>query len=194
MTMGAKINYLIKFKKNHSEIPREFLEHLEFQPKTIDGFYLSRLALSELTERPLKIDSLKIKNHLHLENDNETLVSLSHTKGAAAAAIAKKEEGLISIGIDIERISRKLNINSSKYFLREEDEKSYSLLEIWCLKEAIFKAYAPFYQDEKTLVLKDFWITEDRFGHYSNRGKVLGKCNVKKEQGLYVAIATLLKI
>lgn len=178
------MKYCLKLKNNHSPSNKHF-------EGASEGFFLSRLALSEISNLPFNPKYLEIENHLQLEKKPELLASLSHTKGIGAAAVMEKGETL-SIGIDIEHSSRKMKTNSKRFFRRREDEESLSDLELWCLKEAIFKACSPYYQGEKTLVLKDFWIKNNQFGHFEWPKKKLGQCQIKVEDEVIIATARLL--
>lgn len=133
------------------EVPKDYLMDHKLD------YRLSRWCLKELT----KEENLSISNHLHMEADETKLVSISHTKELAACALCINKD-VRSIGIDIEWVGRKIRDGSFKYFVSKEEElELYSPLEIWCIKEAAFKAYYPFHdQSQKTLVLTDFEIQE----------------------------------
>ncbi|POB14671.1 MULTISPECIES: 4'-phosphopantetheinyl transferase family protein [unclassified Halobacteriovorax] len=123
-----------------------------------NDFRLSRYCLSSLTG----LKDISIINHLHLDNHDNMLVSISHTKELAACALCTNKD-VKSVGIDIEWSDRKMREGTFKYFVSHERELNiHSPLEIWCIKEAAFKAYSPFHDDEneKILVLTDFEILE----------------------------------
>lgn len=136
-----------------SELPTDFL------PTDKADFRLSRYCLKQLTNA----SNLSISRYLHLEEDSSKLVSLTHTRGLAACALCTNPD-VKSIGVDIEWTHRNMKEGSFKYFVTDESElKLHSPLEIWCIKEAAFKAYYPFYDEiaaDKVLVLTDFLITE----------------------------------
>ena len=126
-----------------------------FAPNHKLDFRLSRYALTRLTNT----DEYEIIDHLYLKNHPNLLVSISHTKGLGCAFICDRKE-VKSIGIDIEWTSRLIKKGIEKFFLRDEDSKELNNLELWCIKEAAFKAHSPLYTGEKTLVLKDFIINK----------------------------------
>ncbi len=136
-------------------LPEDFLSDEK------EGYRLSRYCLRQLTQR----ENFNITNHLHLENEPQMLVSLSHTRGLAASALCVNEQ-INSIGVDIEWCGRKIREGSFKYFVSQDIELEFhSPLEIWCIKEAAFKAYSPIYEknqshNKKVLVLTDFRISE----------------------------------
>ena len=105
---------------------------------------LSRLLLlSELekrTEIPMKKLSFAKGTHgkPYLKN-SEQFFSLSHTKGAIAAAFSADGE----IGVDIEKKSRNINERMFERALTEEERKtaktSEDFLRLWVRKEAFLK-------------------------------------------------------
>lgn len=148
MLMRNKKSMLCSYLLIH-EVPTDFL------PEKRDDHRLSRKALKELTG----LDNLSIVNHLHMAADTSMKVSLSHTKGLACAAMSQDPE-VVSIGVDVEWSDRKYRSGIEKYFLRDEDDKSLELIELWACKEAAYKALSPIYKGDKTLVIKDFIIKE----------------------------------
>lgn len=128
-----------------------------FFPKEKEGFRLSRSALLKLTTRSLITENLSIINHDHLESLPHVKVSISHTKSAGASIISNHSK-VKGIGIDIEWSDRIFKRGVEKFYITTKDDTSLSALEIWCAKEAAYKAYFPHYKDEKPLVLKDFYI------------------------------------
>ena len=127
-------------------------------------------------QRPLtSLSDLEINHHHTLKKDPGILVGLSHTKdfGAAVLGPTSKIKGL---GIDIELSSRTLKQGVQKFFLHKEDDLflQKNPLLLWMAKEASYKALAPLYKKEKTLVLKDFWIRDRCFGLGSLENGPLG--------------------
>ena len=111
---------------------------------------------------PLKKDLPQIIDHIYLKNFPSIKVSLSHTRGYVAASFENSSK-ILSIGIDIEIFSRPVKPGIEKFFVNSEDDSKYSLLELWTLKEAAFKALSPLLKDEK-LTLKKIWINKNQFG------------------------------
>lgn len=124
---------------------------------------LSRLCLSLALEQEHKLiepQKIEIINNHYIVNFPGTLESLSHTKLASAGLIASQDD-YFSIGVDIESLNRPIKSGIEKFFINEEDTKELSLLELWCLKEACFKALHPVYKRlnlKRTLTLKDIII------------------------------------
>jgi len=144
----------------------------DFFPEKRQDFRLSRSALKGLT----KLDDLEIDNHLAMSADSSIKVSISHTKGLGCAA-ADNSDQTISIGVDIEWSDRKFRSGVEKFFFREEDDKSLSLIELWSCKESAFKCLSPIYKGEKTLVVKDFVIDK---GRIIFEGRDIGEICVEK--------------
>lgn len=145
----------------------------EFLPTHREDHRLSRFALAKLSG----CESLEIYNHHHLVEKPSTTVSLSHTKNLAVAAINDSPKAR-SIGIDIEWCDRECKPGIEKFFLREQDDKSLKLMELWGVKEAAYKAFYPLYEGNKTLVLKDFTIIGTKI--YFN-GLSIGNYEIKHE-------------
>ncbi|MFG1591491.1 4'-phosphopantetheinyl transferase family protein [Halobacteriovorax sp. CON-3] len=158
-----------------SELPEGFMADKR------NDFRLSRFCLSSLTG----LKDLSIINHLHLESDKSKLVSISHTKELAACALCTNPE-VKSVGIDIEWSERKMREGTFKYFVSHERElKLHTPLEIWCIKEAAFKAYSPFHDDEKEkiLVLTDFEIIEQGILQGPNDSELIYEIIEEEYQG-----------
>src|SRR5690606_6721348 len=129
---------------------------------------------------------LEIQDHLYLKAHPEFKVSLSHTRGLSAAVLG---ENCASVGIDIERIDRRFNPATQKYYLTTEDRRDLTALELWCIKEAAFKAFAPLktYQTIKdVLVLKDLNVIAENIIF---NGKEVASWNCQKHDDLITAIA-----
>lgn len=114
---------------------------------TKDAFTNSREALARLLInegrqiQEIKQD-LELIDFQNLKNFPEYLTSISHTRGAGAAVLAKKEN-FYSLGIDIEWIDRVMKPEAQKFFRHPEDSLYENLLELWTMKEAAFKALSP---------------------------------------------------
>lgn len=168
--------YMNEFDKSHlpidcnlawvyeKDLTHEWLEQVPLSVKSIGEkrqreFAASRKALSEVCEhRP--IAELSIVDHSHLLADPKLKVSLSHTRGMSAAISSREVK---AIGIDIEDPNRSFNPAVSKFFLRDDD-LDISTLQLWCIKEAAFKALCPLkiHQDVKeVMVLKDLSVGAD---------------------------------
>ncbi|EQC43805.1 4'-phosphopantetheinyl transferase superfamily protein [Bacteriovorax sp. Seq25_V] len=176
---------------NKYHVRVEFSHPEDFHPEANQGFRISRYALSQLTKNHLGHEVLEIESFNHLKNNPETLVSLSHTKDAAAAIIANHSD-YQGIGIDIEWRTRKYRPGIEKYFLLESDDKELPLLDLWCAKEAAYKAYFPHYRGEKVLVIKDLIIKNSKF-YIEGNVDALGDILFENTEDYILAIALLEK-
>lgn len=112
-----------------------------------DAFTNSREALAHLLKQEnifitdLKRD-LELVNYQNLKNYPNYVLSLSHTRGAGAAILAKKAE-IASLGIDIEWSDRHLKDEAARFYKNPEDSVYENKIELWTMKEAAFKALSP---------------------------------------------------
>lgn len=165
--------------------------------KRVREHYTSRLALIDALSKTNRSSNfttyqdIEIYNHLHLKADNSILVSLTHTNSLAAAAISTSKN-ISSIGIDIESTSREMKEGILKFFRREDDEVD-NVLELWCIKEAAFKAISPLYQQEKRLVLKDIIINDKGEFILDSEQSIKGLYKIEVKEDHYVALAIILK-
>lgn len=110
-------------------------------PERISGFILSRMALQAcLKEKGILtvIPELVIENYRETPSAPQFTISLSHTPEAGAALIAPREK-FVSVGIDIEHEKRPVKDSIIERISHPEDEALRNI-ELWCLKEAAFKA------------------------------------------------------
>lgn len=159
----------------------------DFFPLEKQEFRLSRYALSCLSKELLGFEALEIVDHDHLKLSPKTKVSISHTKEAACCVLSGFDE-VLGLGIDIESKQRKYRSGIEKFFKLAEDDQNLSLIELWCAKEAAYKAYFPHYNESKTLIIKDFTIKDSQFYAF---GKLLGRIDFKNTAEFILAIATL---
>lgn len=170
------------------ELPETWIELVPervkaITPKRVREFAASRNALAKLCKRD-NFDDLEIEGNSHLRHDPKTKVSLSHTRGISAAAISSSHT---AIGVDVEFADRIFKEAVAKFFKHSEDY-AISTLELWCIKEAAFKAFEPLkhYQSIKdTLVLKDLTVTEKEV--IFNQ-KAIASWNCQKHDGLITAV------
>jgi hypothetical protein len=142
----------------------------------------SRLALKRAVEEFCGqeiSEDIAIKDHLHLDKYPDVLASISHTKSIGAALLGRSPE-LLSIGLDLEVASRPIEERAKKFFLNNDDAP-LSLLELWCLKEAIFKALDPVktYFNLNGPVLFTNLIVDSFKWHHAN-SNVCGECRLEK--------------
>lgn len=105
------------------------------------GFLLSRNALQmSLKEMgfEVSIPELVLMNHDKVVNFPQLTISLSHTKDCGAALIAERKV-FRSVGIDIEEETRTVK-ESIKQRISHPSDISLRNIELWCVKEAVFKS------------------------------------------------------
>ena len=119
-------------------------------------FFLGRLAAHKAMEQ------LNIKPSPVLKgNDNEPVWppgltgSITHTKNTAIAAVAKKKDNISGVGVDIEKITRKISwgiidkicLPSEKVWVEQISQKSnIRLFMIFSAKETVYKTFFPIYK------------------------------------------------
>lgn len=100
--------------------------------------------------------------------DSSCQISLSHTKGYAAAIIHPQAP----IGIDIERLNPKINRIVKKFLNEEEMSASQNqekeLLAYWCAKEAMYKL-----NGRKGMIFKDQILVNKPYGECEFKGRVI---------------------
>ena len=77
------------------------------------------------------------KNRLVQKGDADLCVSISHSKEVALAAFSTRGE---RIGVDVEKISRNITERLIRQVYNAEDVKGLDRLDVWLVKEAVFKA------------------------------------------------------
>ena len=161
--------------------------------KRVRDHYTSRLALIKALKMPevQSYSDIEILNHHHLVKFPELAVSVTHTNSLAGAVVA--DRSLIeSIGVDLEAVDRDFKPGILKFFLRPEDEIE-APLQLWCIKEAAFKAISPLYKEEKQLVLKDIIVKSDGSFHLDSLDTICGYYKLEKVQGHYLALAIIVR-
>lgn len=158
-------------------------------PKRQASFLAARKALQKLVPH-MKLTELKLNEFHFLEDFPQHVFSLAHTKDLAVAAMVGKND-YRSIGVDIEFLDRIVKENSERHFINSEDDRSINDLELWCAKEAAFKASSFLF--DKNFVLKDLWIRNSNFGHIKNCALDLGQIKTFVAQQTLVTIALLKK-
>jgi phosphopantetheinyl transferase (holo-ACP synthase) len=106
-----------------------------------NGFLLSRQALLlALSEQGIEISigSLVLTSFSEIKGLQQFTISLSHTKTAGAALVADRKK-FRSVGIDIEQEERLVK-DSIKERITHPLDINLRNIELWCLKEAAFKA------------------------------------------------------
>ena len=99
----------------------------------------------------------------HILTQTKQTCSRSHTEKWACAVLSSRNDLYKSVGVDIESWNRKIKPGIRKFYDNMLDQtKSLQPIEIWCLKEAIFKAVSSYLNFHKlkhsTFVLTDIKI------------------------------------
>jgi phosphopantetheinyl transferase (holo-ACP synthase) len=159
-------------------------------PDRIQGFYSSRNALLDCLQRfhpKASTTDLLLNDVRGLQNFPDMVVSLTHSTFAGAAAAAKRTE-YISIGIDIEPIDRLVKESILARVTTTEDLK-LSSIQIWCLKEAIYKCVSNSHLYEGVLEFRDMRIQDRKWSH--SPSKLSGEWELFEEENHQIALATL---
>lgn len=147
-------------------------------------------------------EDLLIEKHHHLLHHPDLLVSLSHTRGAAAAILAPKSDELLSVGIDVERADRTIKEGVLEKY-DHPDDHGLNPLELWCAKEAAFKAASFYWKKEKTFILKDISVTSTNITVGDNilsttdftvRDTCLGTIEFSMAEGFLITTALIHKV
>lgn len=135
-------------------------------PERVKGFILARealrLCLTEAHYSPL-ISDLKIRKFNSLSKWPELNLSLSHTKLAGAAILTSRAE-YISVGIDIESDHRVVKDTILERISNSRDTNLRNI-ELWCLKEAVFKCLMNTGKFEKPFEFAEIEISHQRWVH-----------------------------
>jgi len=142
----------LKIALYHHPDPTNFPGTSEMKPFRAQEFASSRAALWLAMGRALSElrDPPELVGYHQLKGAENLVISLAHTKGLGAAVVgcAKKFQ---SVGIDVEYADREMKKESCRFFINEEDDKSYSPLELWVIKEAAYKALTLSNNDQHTM-------------------------------------------
>jgi 4'-phosphopantetheinyl transferase EntD len=156
-------------------------------PNRIKGFILSRLALQECLKTAgvhLKISELLLVHHRELLASAQFTISLSHTSQVGAALIDLKEK-FISVGIDIEHEEREVKGDVLKRISHPED-LDLKKIELWCLKEAAFKALMNTGRFEKPVEFSSIHIQEKNWLHVTSG--IEGHWRLQSKESMLVAL------
>ena len=185
---------IIKTLENHKTVEWTTLVSevlgTSLHPHRIEGFLRSREALLQGMSDfgiQLKVQELKLEGFYRLIGYPDFTLSLSHSKEAGAVLIAKTAE-FLSVGIDIEDEKR---IVKDTVLARISHPHDVSLrkIELWCLKEAAFKALM---NSQKFQLPEEFSSIEigNRYWSHSPSG-LKGEWELDIQDGLVVAKAFL---
>jgi phosphopantetheinyl transferase (holo-ACP synthase) len=130
------------------------------------GFLLSRAALKECLIEcgiSLTISELTLREFHQIEGHPQFTISLSHSKDCGAALVADKNI-YRSVGIDIESEDRVVK-ESIRERVSHPKDIALRNIELWCLKEAAFKALMNTGLFEKPIEFSSIIIKEGQWSH-----------------------------
>lgn len=154
------------------------------------GFLLARQALQNCLENvdiKLSPRGLNLSSFHQLENLEQFTISLSHTSECGAAMLADRKN-FRAVGIDVEREDRVVK-DSIRERIANQDDANFRNIELWCLKEAVFKALMNTDQFEKPLEFSSISLRQNSWSH-SHSG-LEGKWEIEMIKPFVVARAFL---
>lgn len=159
-------------------------------PERKKSFIRSRIALKNaLKNQDLEASIHELKlNHFHsLEAFPDLTVSLTHTKEAGAALVAPRKD-FLSLGIDIESEARVVKENIKERITHPSDLVLRNI-ELWCLKEASFKALMNSGKFLAPMEFASIKISEQKWSHPPSG--LEGEWKLEKLNSFVVAMAFL---
>lgn len=159
-------------------------------PGRAAGLYSSRTSLLENLRKiypEAEFKDLTLKGYGELELYPDVCLSLSHSANAGASALALKGDYL-SLGIDIESLDRGVKESIIQRVTTSKD-KRLNNIELWCLKEAIYKCVSNSQVFIGTLEFKDMEIGDNKWNH--SPSGLQGEWKLWQEFNHQVALATL---
>lgn len=161
---------------------------VDVHPKRALGFCLAREALRECLSTlniHLGVKDLVLKGHSEVQGVEEIQVSLTHSSDWGAAVLARSSE-IISVGIDLEPLSREVKPLILARVSHPED-LDLSPLSIWTLKEAAFKALMNTKRFEHPLEFSSIKIGDQVWSQ--KESGISGEWKLIHEEGQLVALA-----
>lgn len=131
-----------------------------------NGFLLARQALQNcLAEVGVSLSpkGLNLRNYHQLENVEQFTISLSHTSECGAAMLADRKK-FRAVGIDVEREDRVVKDTIAER-IAHKDDANFRNIELWCLKEAAFKALMNTDTFEKPVEFSSICIGQESWSH-----------------------------
>lgn len=162
----------------------------KIHPDRVKGFLLSREALKNALidlKNDLPISALQMEKHHQISGLPQFTISLSHTADCGVALVGERKI-FRSLGIDIEREARPVKDFIIERISNPEDEKLRSI-ELWCLKEAAFKAIMNTEMFPDPIEFSSIKITRDYWIH--SPSGLEGECKVEVVNGFILATAFL---
>jgi 4'-phosphopantetheinyl transferase EntD len=160
-------------------------------PERKKSFILSRVALQKCLReqgRNLSPSALKLLNYSTLRGLPEFTLSLAHTKGSGAAILADSKT-FRAVGIDIENINRPVKESIIKRVGHSGDDESLRNIELWCLKEAAFKAIMNTREFEKPVEFSSIRIGKGLWSH--SPSGLEGEWELENQNNIVIARAFL---
>ncbi len=158
----------LSFTKNYNLLPEEEKIVASFDsPKRKAEFIMGR-AVSHLALKKFKLESIPILRNINTREPcwpKSVFGSITHSGNLAAAAVGLNSK-IAGIGIDLEKLSRKINFEISRHICVDNELKWLKTLDpeqaklnlriIFSAKESIFKCFFPI--SRKHLNFKDAYI------------------------------------
>lgn len=154
------------------------------------AFLLSRGALKmALQDHGIRVEipDLKVINYHQLELHPQLTVSLSHTKNCGAAIVAERTE-FRAVGIDIEEEGRIVKDSILERISHPKDQNLRNI-ELWCMKEAVFKTLMNTGLFPKPIEFGSIQIGEDKWFH--SPSNLSGEWKILLTRPYVVALAFL---
>lgn len=157
-------------------------------PDRIRGFVLGREALRLCFSKfglPIGISELKIKNYNHLTNHSSVTFSLSHTHLIGVAILGEKQI-YCGLGIDVELENRQVK-DAVIERISNKNDLSLEKINLWCVKEAAFKALMNTGRFSRNIEFSDIAIGSGVFSH--SPSKLSGEWELENPKPFVVARA-----
>lgn len=145
-----------------------------------------RLALCDLGYLP-QISELTLRHHHQLPHFPKVTVSLSHTPGTGVALVGYRQNYL-SLGVDIERSDRMVKPEILARVSHPQDANLRNI-EIWCLKEAVFKCLCNSERLNQEPLFTEIQITEGGWSH--SPSGLAGKWELRHDGPYLLALTSL---
>lgn len=160
----------------------------DIHPQRAHDFALSRGALQLCLAKKgiaLPIKDLILEDYCSVKGQDSLTISLTHTSNWGAAVVAAKKE-YVSVGIDIEPLTRDVKASILERISHAEDQ-TFPALTLWSVKEASFKALMNTKKFPHPVEFSSIKITNHIWEHTDSKTK--GEWKTSEEQGLLVALA-----
>lgn len=138
-------------------------------PQRKHSFLLARDALKKCLEslgQSISIQDLNLVDYHYLKSSPDLTISLSHTKTHGAALVAERKI-YRAVGIDIEEKTRLVKDSIRARVLHPHDY-NLSSIELWCAKEAAFKALMNTGEFNNPMEFSSIQITATNWSHASS--------------------------